>query len=302
MSNPNSATLLVTGASGHLGQRVLHHLLETVKVPAERIVATTRNPDRLAALAARGVSVRPADFDDPALLAAAFRGVDRLLLISTDVLDRPGHRLVQHKAAVEAAAKAGVGHVVYTSMPGPQTSAVLFAPDHAGTEAALAASGLPGWTVLRNHWYFENIFHALPSILATGQWFAASGTGGLAHIARDDLALAAATALAGGSEGKTVLTLSGARAYTTAELADLIGKAAKPIQVIQVPVEGLVQGMVGAGLPEPVARVFASFDENTAKGGFGEVTGDFKALTGRDPQPFEAWLEAHKGEIASLAK
>ncbi|AWK89016.1 SDR family oxidoreductase [Azospirillum thermophilum] len=303
MSTPSFPTLLVTGASGHLGQRVLHHLLETLKVPAERIVATTRNPDRLASLAARGVTVRAADFDDRASLAAAFRGVDRLLLISTDVLDRPGHRLAQHKAAVEAAAQAGVGHVVYTSMPGPQTSAVLFAPDHAGTEAALAASGLPGWTVLRNHWYFENIFHALPSILATGQWYAATGNGGLAHIARDDLALAAATALAGKTEGKTVLTLSGARAYTTAELADLIGQTAgRPIQVIQVPVEGLVQGMLGAGLPEPVARVFASFDENTAKGGFGEVTGDFKALTGRDPQPFEAWLEAHRIEIASLAK
>ncbi len=159
-------TLLVTGASGHLGQRVLHHLVNTLGVPAGRIIATTRKPATLADWAAKGVVVRASDFDDPASLVAAFEGASRVLLISTDTI---GRRVAQHQAAIDAAVKVGATHVIYTSMPTPDKSLVLFAPDHAGTEAALAASALPGWTVLRNNWYFETLFLSMPSVARLGQ-------------------------------------------------------------------------------------------------------------------------------------
>lgn len=289
----SNGKLLVTGAAGHLGQRVVHHLLQTLGVPAQRLIVTTRQPAKLANLAALGVEVRAADFDDANTLAQAFQGAGRLLIISTDALDAPGRRLAQHRNAIQAAEAAGVSHVVYTSMPLPHGSPLLIAPDHAGTEDALAASALPGWTVLRNHWYFENLFMTLPNVLPSGKWYSAAGDGRVAHIARDDLALAAATVLAGSEGGKTTWTLSGATAYSTAEMAALIAKAVgQPIEVVPVPLEGLVQGMVGAGLPEPLARVFASFDTNTAAGRVAEVTGDFERLTGKQPQAFEAWLEA----------
>ena len=294
--------LIVTGAGGHLGQRVLSHLLDTLHVPPGQIIATTRHPDGLADRAARGVTVRAADFDDDASLAAAFAGGDRLLLISTDALDRPGRRLAQHRAAIAAAEAAGVRHVLYTSMPEPADSPLLIAPDHLGTEQALAASALPGWTVLRNHWYFENLFLWLPSALPGGQWYSAAGRGGVAHIARDDLARAAATALADGQDGRRVFTLSGARAWTTDEIAAAVARATgKPLAVVPVPVEALVQGMVDAGLPEPVAQVFASFDTNTAAGRVATVTGDYRALTGRDPRPFEDWLAENAPALAALA-
>lgn len=295
-----SQKLLVTGASGQLGQRVLHHLLNTIGVQPADIVATTRKPESLAALAARGVSVRAANFDDAQSLEQAFAGVDRMLLVSTDALDRPGLRLTQHRNAVNAAKKAGVNHVVYTSMPNPETSLVLFAPDHAGTEAALAASSLPGWTVLRNHWYFENLFQSLPSVLAAGgQWFSAAGDGKLANISRDDLARAAAVVLAGSAGGKNVYTLSGGEALTTAEQAKAIAASiGQNIAVIPVPVEGLVQGMMGAGLPEPIARLFASFDANTAAGQVGNVTEDYRRITGLAPQTFAEWLAANKPALA----
>ena len=293
-----SETLLVTGASDHFGQRVMAHLLDTVGVPASRIIATTRKPESLADLAAKGVRVRAADFDDAASLAAAFDGADRLLLISTDALDRPGRRLAQHETAIAAAVRVGVGHVIYTSMPEPEGSPLLIAPDHAGTEKALADSALAGWTVLRNHWYFENLFMTLPHVLATGHWYSAAGEGKLANIARDDLARAAAMVLAGSHAGKETFTLSGAEAFTTAEIAALIAKAVgKPVAVVPVPLEGLVQGMVGAGFPEPLARVFASFDTNTAEGHVAATTGDYKALTGLDPQPFATWLQANTGAL-----
>lgn len=293
-----TSTLLVTGASGHLGQRVIHHLLETLKVAPQRIIATTRKPETLKDLAAKGVTVRAADFEDAASLRSAFAGADRLLLISTDALDRPGRRLEQHQAAIAAAEHAGVAHVVYTSMPLPENSPLLIAPDHAGSEQALTRSTLQGWTVLRNHWYFENLFMSLPSALASGQWYSAAEQGRVAYIARDDLARAAATVLASDATGKTTYTLSGAEALTTEQIAQQVSQATgKPLQVVHVPLAGLIQGMVGAGLPEPLAAVFASFDTNTAAGRVAEVTGDFQSLTGVTPQPFAAWLGANAAAL-----
>ena len=286
--------IAVTGASGQFGQRVLHHLINTLHVPASTIVAGSRNTDKLAAWAQRGVTVRALDFDDAQSLASAFAGVQRALLISTDALDRPGRRLEQHRAGIKAMAAAGVQHAVYTSMPKPAQSPLLIAPDHEGTEAALANSALPGFTVLRNHWYFENLVGFMAGALATGQWYAADGGLGSADMARDDLARAAATVLAGSQGGRNTYTLSGAQALTKAAIAARVSAAlGKPISVIQVPLDGLVQGMVGAGLPEPLARVFASFDTNTAAGRVAEVTDDYRRITGQAPQGFDDWLAAN---------
>jgi NAD(P)H dehydrogenase (quinone) len=296
-----SPDLLVTGANGQFGQRALHHLLETLAVPAGRIIAASRKPESLGEWRAKGVTTRAADFDDPISLRAAFAGVERLLLISTSELARPGHRLAQHRAAVEAAVKSNVRHIVYTSMPKPDGSPLLFAPDHAGTEAALAASSLSEWTVLRNNWYFENLFMSLPSTLKSGKWFTAAGDGRVAYIARDDLARAAATALAGKTNGKVKLTLSGRKAYSIPELAALVGQTVgKPIEVVPVTADQVSQGMVARGVPEPVARVLASIDTNIAAGRLADVTGDYEALTGVDPLPFEKWLAANKAVIAGF--
>ena len=291
---------LVTGASGKLGQAVINHLLTTYKVPASKIIAATRDTTKLAGLSAKGVEVRKADFDDEAGLVKAFTGATRVLLISTDAMDRPGRRLEQHVRAVKAAEKAGVKHVIYTSMPKPDTSAVLFAPDHLGTEKALAASKLEGFTVLRNNWYFENLFYALPHALKTGTQYSSAAQGKTANIARDDLARAAAAALTSNKNGKTTITLSGAKEYTTEDIAKLASAATgKPLNVVHVPVEGLVQGMIGAGLPEPMARMFASFDVNVAQGGLAGTATEYKALTGVEPQPFEDWLRKNAEALAA---
>ncbi|MEL1264615.1 SDR family oxidoreductase [Pseudoxanthomonas putridarboris] len=288
--NAPTPTLLVTGAAGHLGRATLAHLLDTLEIPADRVIATTRKPETLADLAARGVTVRGADFDDPASLPAAFAGAGRLLLVSTDALLEPGKRLAQHRNAVDAAVKAGVEHVVYTSLPSPETSHVSFAPDHLGTEQALAASPL-GWTVLRNAWYFENLAYAVPGALASGQWFSAAGEGGIAYIARDDLARAAAVALAAGDNGNRTLTLTGAQALTARQVAARIGVlAGKPLEVVDVDIAQLIEGLLAHGFPPALADVFASFDAATAAGDLGEVTDDYTRLTGKVPQSFETWL------------
>ncbi|MDH4442546.1 MAG: SDR family oxidoreductase [Rhizobium sp.] len=296
-----TAKYLVTGASGNLGQSVLRHLTETGKVAPSDIIAASRKPEALSDWAAKGVETCAVDFDDPASMESAFAQAERVLIISTDSLDRPGHRLVQHKAAIAAAEKAGVRHILYTSMPEPANSPLLFAPDHEGTESAISASAIPSWTILRNNWYFENVFLSVGPALASGNWYSAAAGGRIAHIARDDIGRALAAALIAPTDAKTVYTLTGTRTYSHAEIAELIGKAAgKAIAVVDVLLEGLVQGMVGAGLPEPVARVYASIDTMIGVGGLAEVTGDYKTLTGREPQAFEAWVESQAAAFKAL--
>jgi NAD(P)H dehydrogenase (quinone) len=289
-----SQTLLVTGAAGQLGQRVVAHLIESQKIAPSRIVAASRNPEKLAALKAKGVQVRRVDFEDAASLATAFAGVDRALLISTDGVDRPGRRIAQHRAAVEAARKAGVKHVVYTSMPKPDKSLILFAPDHLGTEQALAASGL-GWTILRNNWYTENLFMNLPAMLATGKWFTSAGDGKIAYVTREDCARAAAAALASDSTANARYDISGPQAHTPVQLAAALSEySGKPIEVVQVTDEQLAEGLKAAGLPPPVIPLVVSIDANTRAGGLDVVSNDVQKLTGKAPQSVRDFLAVSK--------
>lgn len=293
--------LLVTGASGHFGQLVLNHLVNTLNIPANRIVAASRSVEKLADWVKQGVETRTVDFEQSSTFTTAFADIERALLISTDALDKPGRRLAQHQNAIQGLEAAGVQHLVYISAPNPENSPLLLAPDHAGTEKALANSQIPSWTVLRNHWYFENLFASLPPAIVMGQWFAADDNQGSADISREDLALAAAIALSSNSTEKKTYTLSGAEALTKKDVAAVISAVInKPIEVVQVPLEGLVQGMVGAGMPEAIARVYASFDTNTAAGKVATVTYDFEQLTGRKPHSFKDWVVAHQAVLAAL--
>jgi len=293
-------TLLVTGAAGQLGRSVIRYLLDTHKVPPAKIIATTRNPESVADLAARGVVVRAADFNDATSLENAFKGADRVLIISTSDLDlKTGRRLKQHEAAVAAAKKAGVSHLLYTSMPNPEpVSPVLFAGDHYGTEQAIKASGI-AYTIFRNGWYQENLFMALPNAIASGQWYTSAGDGRIAHGSRDDMAAAIAAGLASGSTDSKTYTLTGPRAYTTAEIAALVSEVTgKPLDVIQLPDEALTEGVKAAGVPEEFARVIVSFDANTRSGRIAMVTDAVETLSGRKPRTLKQFLEANKAALA----
>ncbi|MDP3524253.1 MAG: SDR family oxidoreductase [Hoeflea sp.] len=289
--------ILVTGASGHLGARIIHHLLATQGVPAASIVAGSRDPAKLAALAERGVETRRVDFDDAASLATGFAGIDRLLIVSTDALDGAGTRLRQHLAAVEAAKTADVGRLFYTSMPGPDDSMVTFAPDHNKTEEAIKASGL-AYTIFRNGWYMENLFMALPSALASGQWYTSSGEGKLAHIARDDIARAIAAGLAKPVSGNVTYTLTGATARTTDEIAALVRDVTgKPLAVVHLSDAQLSEGMAAAGVPAPYIPTFVSFDANTREGKIAMVTDDATKLSGVGLMSLEDFLESSKAAL-----
>ncbi|HTN87282.1 MAG TPA: SDR family oxidoreductase [Sorangium sp.] len=290
-----SQPLLVTGAGGQLGRRVVDLLLAQGAGP---LIATTRDPERLGELRARGVEVRRADFDSPASLAEAFAGAARMLLISTDALDRPGRRIAQHRGAIEAAVKAGVRHVVYTSLtnPGPG-SPITIAPDHQGTEDALAESGL-GATVLRNNLYADLLVASLQRALATGQLVAAAGDGRTGYVTREDCARAAAAALAADFNGKRVLDITGPAAVSQGEIARIASElSGKPIAYVPVPREALEQGMQKAGMPAEVAALLASFDEGIARGALDVATNAVEELTGKPAEDVRSFLTRHRAAL-----
>jgi NAD(P)H dehydrogenase (quinone) len=283
-----SKPLLVTGAAGHLGRHVIDLLLAQNAGP---VIAATRSPEKLADLRERGVEVRRADFDAPGSLTDAFAGVGRVLIISTDALDAPGRRLAQHENAALAAAKVGVEHVVYTSLAkaGP-ASVIGVAPDHWGTEQALERTKL-GYTILRNNLYTELLLGSLPRAVATGQHVTACAEGATAYITREDCARAAAAALASSFSGRRTLEISGPAAVTQREIAAIAAElTGKPITYVPIPRAALEDGMQKAGLPAPLASIYASFDEGAARGELATVTTAFAELTGKPAESVRGFL------------
>ncbi len=285
-------TLLVTGAAGNLGRKVLDFLLE--RSPAPKIIATTRNPDALSAYAKRGVDVRRADFSDPASLAPAFRGATRALLISTDAV---GARVEGHKAAIAAFVAAGVTHVVYTSIPNPAGSPAGVAPDHEQTEAAIAATSLD-YTILRNSLYADLLLGMLPGAIASGTLVDAKGTAALAWVTREDCARAAAAALGGTHGGRATYDVTGPKALTGTELASIVSEVTgKPVTYLAVPHQAYIDGMISHGLPPFLAELFASFDQATVRGDYKTVAPTVQQLAGIAPTSVKDFLIANRAAL-----
>lgn len=296
MSNPQQPKVFVSGASGQLGRGVVEHLLAS---GASHIVAGTRQPDALADFSARGVEVKHADFDDPASLNTAFAGIDRILIISAlDTPDDPPRRLRQHLAAVDAAARAGVSHIVYTSMlnPGPG-SPIPFAPDHYGTEQAIKKSGIP-FTILQPNWYADNVFMWLPQVLASGQWITAAGEGRTAYLWRDDLAKTAAAALFSENAESSILPVTGPQALTSADVIAAVN-AVFDTSIALVPVNdaALRDGLTAAGVPPQLVELLVVLDVNTRQGGVDVVSDNVEHLTGKPPRDLHDFLVEHRGAL-----
>lgn len=283
--------LLVTGANGQLGRAVVEELL---RLGATHLVATSRTPEKLAHLKERGVEVRAADFDRPETLRSAFADVDRLVIISTDNLEVPGRRLSQHRAAVAAAVESGVRHVVYTSAPAPHPTAEgSLINDHFWTEAALFAAPFT-WTVLRNQLYMDLILMGAEQATRSGKLFSATGGKGRAYVAREDCARAIAGALVQEGQGSEILDVTGAAAVTQDELAAMLSAVTgKAITHIDVPPQGLAEGLAHAGLPPYIVKVIVDFDVETARGYHALVTPTVERLTGTPPLPLKEFLGRH---------
>ena len=291
-----SKTLLVTGASGHLGRRVVEILLDAEAGP---VVAATRSPETLTALADRGAEIRRADFDDPASLDEAFDGADRLLLVSTDAL---GHRLPQHRAAIAAAVRAGVKHIVYTSLPNPEKWGAPFTLEHLETEKALEASGL-GWTVLRNNLYTDDLLPKLSDAIPSGQLAAAAGDGGAPYVTREDCAGAAAAALASSDFDGRAIDVTGPAVVTHAELAKIASDISRErVTYVRTSPEELRKGFIAAGMSGNESDVLVTIDVAISKGWLGGVTGAVEELTGHPPASVAEFLAEHSDVLFTTAE
>jgi NAD(P)H dehydrogenase (quinone) len=283
-------SIVVTGATGHLGRHVVEQLLE--KVPADRITAVVRTPEKAADFVERGVRIAVADYNVPETFDGLFSAGDKVLLISGNEFDKG--RVGQHKAVLGAAKAAGVALFAYTSAPGSLTAAL--ADDHRGTEEAILASGVT-YALLRNGWYNENYTEQLAPVLEHGAVVQAAGEGRVASAARADYAAAAVAVLTGeGHENKTY-ELSGDTAWGFAEYAaELSRQTGKEIAYNAVSVEALNGILAGAGLPEPIAAILAGVDASVEKGELAVTSGDLSRLTGRPTTPItESITAALKG-------
>lgn len=292
MSAPE--TIVVTGATGHLGRLVLAELLRIA--PKARLVGTARNADAAKDLAARGVEIRTADYTNPASLATALAGADKVLLISANVV---GQRVAQHRNVVDAAKSAGVKLIGYTSILRADTSPMGLAVEHLATEKYIRSSGVP-FVFLRNSWYTENYTGSIAAAVQHGVVLGAARNGRISAAARADYAAAAAVVLAGDvkSHAGKIYELAGDSAFTMSEYAAEVSRqSGKAVAYQDMPEADYKAALAGFGLPEPVAAMLAESDAKAAGDSLYDAGRALSQLIGRPTTPLAATVT---GALAAL--
>ena len=234
-----------------------------------------------------------ADYAKPETLDAAFAGIDRLLLISSSEL---GQRAAQHRNVIDAAKRAGVKLLAYTSVLHADSSPLGLAEEHRATEAALRDSGVP-CVVLRNGWYTENYAASIPSALAHGAFLGSAGEGRIASAARADYAAAAvAVLISTEAQAGRIHELAGDEAYTLSAFAAAIAqRSGKPVVYKDLPEAEFRSILVGAGLPEGVATLLADSDAGAAKGALDDDSHRLSQLIGRPTTPWQTTIASALG-------
>jgi len=272
--------IAVTGATGQLGTLVIEALLKTV--PANQIIAAVRTPSKAKAFADKGVQVREADYARPETLASAFSGATKVLLISGNEV---GQRVPQHKAVIDAAKKAGVQLLAYTSLLKADTTGLLLGTEHVATEQYLQASGVP-YSLLRNGWYTENITPGIAPALQQGAFIGATKEGRIAAATRAEYAAAAAAVLTGEGHENTIYELAGDNAFTRAEFAAEVSKqTGKTIGYHDLP-EQEYAAILATFLPHGMAPILADAEAKAANGALDDNSHTLSKLIGHPTAPF----------------
>jgi NAD(P)H dehydrogenase (quinone) len=272
-----SEKIAVTGATGQLGRLVIADLLKIA--PSAKVIGLVRNPAAAKDLADRGVELRTANYDDPASVTPALAGIDKVLLISSSEV---GQRVQQHRNVIDAAKKAGVKLLAYTSILHAGTSPMALAVEHRETEKLIQASGVP-FVLLRNGWYTENYTGNVAAAVQHGAVLGAAKNGRISSAARQDFAAAAAAVLASReSQAGKIYELAGDKAYTLSEYAAEIAKqSGKPVIYKDLPEADYKAALQSIGLPEAFAGLIAESDVKAANDSLYDGSGQLSALIGR---------------------
>ena len=274
-------TTLITGATGHLGRLAIEALLDRGLDPAT-IVGSGRSIEKAADLAERGVRIVAADYTDAASLDAALAGVDRLVLVSSSEV---GQRATQHQAVIAAAVRAGVQHIVYTSVLDAEETALILAPEHKATEQAIRDSGIP-FTILRNGWYTENYAATIAQAAATGAVLTSAGEGRVSSALRAEYAEAIAVVLTSEGHENRIYELSGDTAWNFAELAEAIAAVAgTPVALAAVSSDEHAAALAAAGLDAGTTGFLVALDGDIRAGLLDATSGDLARLIGRPTTP-----------------
>jgi len=301
--------LIVTGASGNYGRAAVEGIL--TRVPPADLIVMTRRPEKLADLAARGVTVRRGDFDDPASLLAAFKGGEKLLMISTG---RVGRRLPQHTNAVRSAAQAGVKHIGYTAFIGAGgPSPALVVKEHSATEALLRQSGLI-WTALRDSQYTEAMVEAAaPISIASGRWPASAGDGKVGFVTRRDCAAVAVAVMTTRGHENTAYNITGPELLSFRDVAAIAAEVSgHPIEYVVVDDESMYRHFDALGIPRDAvddqmvkgvpwsSNDMVSFEQGIRGGFMAVLSDDVEKLTGQKPQSLRSVFLEHQQQLRAI--
>ncbi|MCY7770071.1 SDR family oxidoreductase [Bacillus haynesii] len=285
--------MLVTGATGKLGSKIVEKLLETV--PKDQLAVSVRNPEKAEALRGRGVDVRQGDFDRPETLESAFQGIDRLLIISADGDNET--RIRQHGNAVAAAERSGVRFIAYTSIANARDSKNFLAPTHKATEEAILKTGIP-YSFLRNNWYLENEMSSIQGVLAGAPWVTSAENGKVGWALQQDYADAAAAVLSGEGHENTVYELSG-ELLTQEEIASALGEVlGKEVPVQHVDDAAYRDIMKNAGVPDFLIPMVVDIQKGIREGTLEVSSDDFEKVLGRPLTPIKEGLAQIVGGIS----
>lgn len=284
-------TLLVTGVSGNLARQTVEFL---VKNGATKVIGTTRKPEKAEALKNLGVTIRPANFDDPSTLVEAFRGANRMLLISTNKI---GQRVPQHKNAIDAAKAAGVKQVIYTSLASADSYSGVITNEHVETENYLKQSGL-NYLILRNNLYMDTLPMKLKAAIQWGSFMGCSGEGKASYISREDCARAAAAALIQTKITNTTIDISGPKALSGNDVAQITSQVVgKPVSYKDTTTDEFKATLGKMGMPPVFADGIAGFDVMAKQNLLATSGSAVRELIGREPESLEAFLNRNKAAL-----
>ena len=268
--------IAVSGASGKLGAATV---AELARRGGHEVIGISRSPEKLTA----PIIGRVGDYDRPETLAAAYAGLDRLLLIPSGEMG-PGRRAGQSLAAIDAAVAAGVEHIVLMSSAGTREvqEPDIYASYWAAEQRLIKTA--PRWTILRMNYYAESFIQEAQMSLAGGA-LTGLGENRVAFVSRDDVAAAAAGILTTDGHAGAIYNATGLASLTGAQRAALVAEASgKPFTFLALPEPVLRGGLEQAGLPSVVVGAILSIQEKFVQGGFDIVTGDVERLAGQPPR------------------
>ena len=299
----------MSGASGRYGRLATEKLIAQGR--ARDLILITRTPAKLADCAQAGCDVRYGDFDRPETLQAAVRGADKLLLISGT---RVGARVRQHRAAIDAAVKAGVRHIVYTIFVNvdPSNPAIVTI-DHRETESMIKSSGL-AYTFLRDaHYADAMILNAGPGFIASGTWLTSTRGGREAMVWREDCVDCAVAVLTQDGHENKAYPVTGPNRENFAEVAAMLADVTgRPIRVVETDDAGMYAHFDALGIPrEPVddqtvagipwnSDDMVSFERAIREGFLDVCTDDVRRLTGRRARSVRELIEANAAFLRSV--